>query len=168
MSIVTYWDKLLVADNLIPDEIMKKLHEYSEEGKSLEKGIVANDEKGFSDYKFAHHDFSYLKDWVMKSGLIPELQGHEKEVTARYHFMSEGGCMSWHCDTSYSVAASVYLNECEGGELQVSSDCGTQSVMVSPITNRIVIIKCEQMHRVLPVLSGERHSIQIFVTYVKQ
>lgn len=164
-----YWDSVLIQDNALPRDLFEKLKKDAYFQNDLKEGIVDNTDPDKTSYLFSEdHTFDYLDEWIGSTDIIPRLDHHDQSWAVRHHLMTKGGKMAWHSDASYSIAVTIYLNSCEGGELQIQSQCGTQGIIVCPIENRAVVIKCDQRHCVLPVLGGDRHSIQVFIKYSEQ
>lgn len=164
-----YWDTALVVDNLIPEDMLSKMVEdVRDDAINLIEDVVTGTPTDDTEYKASENNsFDYVLDWVLGQDLLPTLEGHEISGVARHHRLEKGGKMAWHEDHMYSIAVSVYLTSCVGGEIQICKNCGTQSVLVEPKPNRIIVMKCDSYHRVLEVLDGERESIQIFLKYIK-
>ena len=164
----TYWDLVLAKDNALEQKLFEKVRDQALKDNVCREGIVKNTEPSDTKYKFSEDkSFDYLKEWAIASPVIPKLNDHEIHIATRHHVMEVGGKMTWHTDHNYSVAVSIYLTNCDGGEIEVSAPCQTQSVVIKPVENRAVVLKCNQFHRVLPVLDGTRHSIQMFIKYVR-
>jgi hypothetical protein len=168
-------DIALVSDDEVDASIAKKLVSFVEENSTYTKGVVENSPEKDTTY-FA----SYTKDkseieaiffnYLLSLNLIPILPGHEISYVTKVHEMKRDGKMAWHNDGDYSLAISYYLSDCTGGELEVvlfendESDL-QKTIKISPKKNRIVVLKGNNMHRVLPVKSGNRKSIQIFLNF---
>lgn len=159
----------MIADHAIPKDLYEKTVAISSRTDEMMKGAVGNTDPSDTDYNFTEdHQFDYLGKWLQDSGLIPILPDHDVKMASRHHRMHKAGKMAWHCDGDYSIAATLYLSQCEGGELQVLAPCETKSIFVKPMPNRLVVLKCENRHRVVEVIEGQRDSIQIFFTYVRR
>ena len=159
----------MICDRIIPELIYEKAVNEGINQKELEEGFVRGANPSDTIYGVSEdNSFDFLGDWLLESGLIPVLPDHDVRIATRFHRMKVGGKMTWHHDSSFSVAASVYLSECSGGELEVQSKCNTQTLCIKPIPNRIVVLKCDNMHRVKEVLGGCRDSVQVFYTFTKR
>lgn len=168
MSRTSYWDSVLVVDNEMPEDLLTEL--LINKPEDLEEGVINNspypeDTKYKTKYNVGGA-VDKLYEYLDNLGVIPKVEGCSVRRVANFHSLNKGGKMGWHCDTGYSIAVSTYLTGCEGGELQVLHTDATQSVIIAPQRNRVVILKCENHHRVLEVLDGQRESIQIFITYL--
>lgn len=161
-----YWDTVLVVDDGIPEELLEEtLHNRPSD---FVDGKVDDEPKSTTRYKSKQDiDASRLYNFIQEMNIIPKLTNHKTVWHANYHVFNVKDNMGWHADSKYSIAVTLYLTNCVGGELQVLHDSGTQSILVSPTRNRLVVMKCDQAHRVLDVIEGQRDSIQIFITYVK-
>lgn len=168
MTRTCYWDSVLVVDGEIPDSLVTEL--LREKPDNLVEGEIPNSPVPEETIYKAGHDVGNsteeLYAYLNNLGVIPTLDNHTVRYKANYHVFEKGGKLMWHSDTGYSIAVTAYLTDCVGGELQVLHKDGTQSVIISPQRNRVVILKCENNHRVLEVLDGQRESIQIFITYL--
>ena len=169
MILDAHWDSVLIVDSSLPEEVLSQIESAIKANKKFEKGIVGGGDPEKTNYHWStDSSFKFVEDWLIDSGLIPILQNHDIEITSRHHQRMEGGKMTWHCDGTYSIAATVYLSSCEGGELEVKSPCRTKSILIKPSINRIVVIKCDNEHRVLPVKEGVRDTIQVFFTFIER
>lgn len=169
VNVFTYWDSVLVCDNCFPESVYSKAVIALNHNLGMTEGEVGGANKEDTKYRFtAGLDLNFLADNLIERGLIPTLPDHGIEKQIRHHVMLEGGKMAWHCDSGYSIAATAYFSSCDGGELQIESPCGTQSILINPQPNRVVVIKCDNMHRVAEVFGGKRESIQIFYTFIER
>lgn len=168
-EVITYWDSVLVADNCLPEDIFNKARKILDHQFLMSEGLVDNTPKEQTSYSVTEQiNADFVADWILESGFIPLLENHDIEYVVRHHRMQDGGKMAWHCDGCYSIAATAYFSNCEGGELEVRSKCETHSISIKPRINRVVVIKCDNMHRVSEVRSGPRDSLQIFYTFLKR
>jgi hypothetical protein len=166
----------LVSDDEVDASIAKKLVSFVEENSFYVKGVVENSPEKDTNYLSRHtKDKSEIEgvffNHLLSLDLIPILPGHKIHYVSKVHEMKRGGKMAWHNDGDYSLAISYYLSDCTGGELEVvlfeNDDSNLQkTIKISPKENRIVVMKGNNLHRVLPVKSGERKSIQIFLTFL--
>ena len=172
MSRYSYWDQVLVVDGEIPLEILQdaKAQIISSGIKKEGKVRGANPDETKYDYVLdKDHKSLFVVKHLESLGVIPRLEGHKTSYGIRYHVMTPGGKMAWHTDVDYSLAVSIYLTDNTGGELQVHhKDDLSQSVTLSPKQGRVVIMKCDNLHRVLELQEGTRESIQVFITYYKE
>lgn len=174
-------DTILICDDEIDPFVAEKFAAYTEKNKSFEDGIVGNTPDSENKYRVAFIN-NYKKNieksseeveffnHLLSLNLLPILPDHDIIYVTKVHEMRRGGKMAWHNDGSYSLAISYYLSDCVGGELEViigSNNEGDieKSIRVRPKINRIVIMKGDNQHRVLPVKSGKRRSIQMFVDF---
>lgn len=184
----SYWDAVLVVDNELDEKLMQDVYdELLEVHSILQKNNVEHikyDAYIMDDYidNFHKHqtdsDNNYTKlqkDFFahLKSlNVIPELDNHDTSYHIRAHRMEKGGKMPLHQDESYSIAVSIYLSGCLGGELEAHrfpQDCAVQeAIQVKPKRNRMVVMKCSTEHKVLEVKFGTRESIQLFITYLQK
>ena len=169
MSRYAYWDQVLVIDDEIPDEILNSARECVVNAGEIKEGKVLGTNPQETKYNYIldrDQKSFFLISYLESLGVVPQLEGHTTKYGVRYHVMEPGGKMTWHTDKDYSIAISVYLTDNVGGELQVHrKDDLSQSVMISPKRGRAVIMKCDNLHKVLEVQEGPRESIQIFITY---
>lgn len=168
LEVTTYWDSVLIADNCLPEDLLGQAKKSLCHGLKMDLGTVENTPKKDNEYLCTEKiSANFVADWLLSSGLIPKLDSHDIKYCVRHHRMEKGGKMTWHCDGCYSIAATCYFSECVGGELEVESPCGTHSLSIKPMNNRVVVIKCDNRHRVAEVLDGKRDSLQIFYTFLK-
>ena len=169
MSRTGYWDSVLVVDNEVPEELITELLDSRPD--DFEEGTITNsffpNETRYKTRQHMEGTVDELYEHLDNLGVIPRVEGCSVKYVANFHSFDKEGKMAWHDDAGHSIAVTLYLTDCYGGELQVLHKDGTQSVIVSPQRNRVVILKCESRHRVLEVLDGQRESIQIFITYLK-
>ena len=168
-------DIVLVSDDEVDASIAEKLVSFVENNSAYTKGVVENAPEKDTNYLFrCTKDKSQIEgvffNHLLSLDLMPILPGHEISYVTKVHEMKRGGKMAWHDDGNYSLAISYYLSDCTGGELEVvlfeNDDNNLQkTIKISPKKNRIVVLKGNNMHRVLPVKSGNRKSIQIFLEF---
>ena len=168
-------DIALVSDGEVDASIAEKLVSFVENNSFYTKGIVGNSPEKDTNYLAScTKDRSEIEaaffNHLLSLNLIPILPGHEISYVSKVHEMKRGGKMAWHTDSIYSLAISYYLSDCVGGELEIvlfendESDL-QKTIKISPKKNRVVVLKGDNMHRVLPVKSGNRKSIQIFLNF---
>lgn len=166
---ITYWDSILICDNCLPEGIYQKALKVLSQKHEMKEGEVGGADPDDTRYLFTtDSDLGFVAETLLDSGFIPQLNNHDVQIQVRHHIMEKGGKMAWHCDSGYSIAATAYFSHCDGGELQVESPCRTQSVLIKPQPNRVVVIKCDNMHRVAEVFDGKRESVQIFYTFIER
>lgn len=169
MSRHSYWDQILVVDGEVPDELLDRARECLVNSGDWQEGKVGGADPQDTKYDFIYdqsQDARFLFEYLKFIGIVPKPEGHEEACGLRYHIMSPGGKMAWHEDGDYSIAISVYLSTPYGGELQaLKRGDSSQSVLLQPKRGRVVVMKCDTMHRVLEVRDDVRESIQIFITY---
>lgn len=181
-----YWDSVLVVDNELDEKLMQDVYdELLEVHSTLQKNDVEHikyDAYIMDDFvdDFHRHQTEEKNNYTKLQkeflahlkglDVIPELENHDVSYHFRAHQMKKGGQMPLHQDVSYSLAVSIYLSGCLGGELEAHrfpQDCAVQeAIQVKPRRNRMAIMKCSTEHKVLEVKFGTRESIQLFVTYL--
>lgn len=164
-NIRVYWDRICIADGCFDVNWFEELSDLIEKNNSSEIGIVNNTDPSETSYTAHVGNWNKYKDWfdyIVDLKLFPILPDHETHWFFRVHKMEVGGKMAEHCDGNFSLAVSIYLSECEGGELCIR---GEDSILVSPKVGRMVVLKCDTLHSVLPVKQGIRKSIQLFVKF---
>jgi len=177
-------DTVLISDGEVDSGLAEKLVSFLESNFHYEEGMIGKTLSEKTKYRSVSREYSKVKiekkspeesDFVnhlIDLKMIPIIPKHRLDYVCRVHEMEEGGQMDWHDDNGHSLAVSYYLSECVGGELEVvldrNDDCDIERVIrLSPKTNRIVVMKGANMHRVLPVESGKRKSVQIFIEFFK-
>lgn len=185
MSREVFYDKLLVSDSEFDLSELESTYKYLK-GLTVNKGSIGGDispdETAFMLYssKLIYYmedleeenlapDLVLLKK-VMGMDLVPIPEKHTIDMRINAHEMTEGGGMSFHNDSNYSCAVSIYLNSVEGGEFQARFEGSNNInliVEVSPQAGRAVVVKAETEHRVAKVTKGTRRNIQIFITYTR-
>ena len=106
-----------------------------------------------------------LKDLAWKWFLSGRAAAFEVQVT----FYLKNNFYSWHTDHETGVNRILnyilYISEVEGGVLQIANDYEGEDkeynidLEVKPEVNKLVIIPSWMKHRVVPVISGERMTI---------
>lgn len=180
--IVNFDDLVSVSDDILDVNLVTDAYEtltiLTEEG----EGTVQGSKKNLTKYSYWQVSVQSgekldieerLFNHILSLGVVPVIPEHDINYSIRVHKMGKGGKMTWHYDGSYSIALSIYLSECSGGELEIEllgdNDYGlSKNLFVSPRKGRMVVMKCDTRHRVLRVKDGERRSIQIFITYLKK
>lgn len=167
MARAAFWDSVLVIDGEISDDLIDQARGLKPS--DLEEGAIEGTDPHETSYKTKNNiDAGFLYNSIDFLGVIPKLDDHEVTWVSNFHSFNAGDRMTLHCDSKYSIAMTVYLTECVGGELQIcKGDDYSQSVVLSPLPNRLIIMKCENQHRVLEVTDGTRDAIQFFITYTK-
>ena len=168
----SYWDQVLVVDGEIPFEMLQEAKNQIVSSGAQEKGLIAGANPQATKYYYvpdADNKSIFIVKHLESLGVIPKIEGYETRYQIRYHVMTPGGKMAWHTDSTYSIAVSIYLTDSVGGELQIHpKDDLSQSVILSPKQGRVVIMKCDNLHRVLELQEGSRESIQVFITYFNE
>jgi len=169
MARFIYWDTALVVDDELSQNTLDAAKSLKPKNKDFKKGCIIGADEGDTNFMAKNKiDASDIYAAINQLNIIPYIESEEVEWWANFHSMSVGGKMAWHNDSNNSLAVSMYLGTCSGGQLQVLSPCGTQSVMISPRENRIVVLKAETKHRVLEVEDGSRDSLQFFIRYINR
>jgi len=165
-----YWDKVLVVDDEFDENLLKKLNKISQtKGFNKSGGIEVGDvlDTKNSNYSFKELDKDISKQVETEIDRLNVLPiDKEKRVLfrPRLHKLKKGGKLDRHNDGMYSLAISLYFNECEGGELKVENGDG-QNILIEPKWNRLVMLKGENNHQVNTVHKGVRNSLQVFTQY---
>lgn len=160
-----YWDSVLVCDGEIDSNTIDEWKGVlgSANRKSTVDGTPESESLFFASKP--NRDVSdAIFDKLRNIGIMPVLENHKVWTLAKLHRMNPGGKMARHNDYDYSLAATIYLSDCVGGELKVYSGYD-QDLLIKPVTGRVVVLKCDNDHQVLEVESGIRESIQLFVRY---
>ena len=161
-NIQYYWAVATVYDGVVDMSLCNKVADEIKNNSELLTGVVTNADPKDTKYKFCESNAVDHQDLInhLFSHLI--IDDPKSTYAVRYHEMEEGGCMAWHDDSKYKCSFSIYLSDCIGGELQVMSPSGNESIVLAPITGRCVRLERDVTHCVLDVEEGVRRSLQIF------
>ncbi len=179
----TIEDIVLISDDEVDINVAEKFVSFIEKTASFKDGVVRGTSANKTKYRVGFLN-NYTKNTeksaeevelfnhLLSLSLLPVLPGRDIEYITKVHQMKRGGKMAWHNDGDYSLAVTLYLSECVGGELEVVVGANEKGdikniVKVSPKKNRIVVLKGSNEHRVVGVKSGKRKSIQIFVKFIE-
>ena len=159
-----YWSVVTVYDDVVDIDLCNTVAMELTNTCELMTGIVLNTDPKDTVYDFfealdpvPNHQ-NLINDLYEKS-IIDDPQG---QYAIRVHEMKEGGRMALHDDSKYQCSFSIYLSECIGGELQLISPSGNESLILSPIIGRCVKLQPDVPHAVHDVQKGTRISLQIF------
>ena len=171
--VANIWDRVLVVDDLIDLNIiddyvnhLESLGEYTLTYIQSSNSKVYDAGTGVFQTPEENIKSEYVKV-ILNSGLVPILPNHQIYHSTKVHKMSIGSLMAIHEDFGYSIAVTTYCTDCLGGELVVESPETGELAKIEPKSGRTVILKCDTPHSVLEVTSGERITLQTFITYVK-
>lgn len=166
MARFAYWDTVLVIDDELPEDLInRKIKEKPSTNEMVNGSIVGSDPSKTSYLTRNNSNASDLFDEISAMGVIPILEDHDVTWHSNFHSLSRGSKMDWHTDSGKSIAMTLYLGSCCGGDLHIKAPCKTQSVIISPRRNRLIVMKANTLHSVSEVESGVRDSIQFFITY---
>lgn len=158
-----YWDTVLVSDGEID---ARTLYDWRDRlNVCLKSAFVEGAPESESCFLASDDSFEISKeifDVLCNLGIIPDFGCSNINTIAKLHVMGVGGKMARHDDYSYSLAVTIYLSSCVGGELKVYSRYD-QDILISPVFGRLVLLKCQNDHEVLEVKGGCRESIQLFI-----
>lgn len=161
----TYWDRVCIADGYFDVDWFTELFDLMQSTKEQEVGDVTGSPKEDTDFYARIGEWDEYKEWfdyLLGLNLIPVLPDHNIYWVFRSHTFPIGGKMAEHHDGNHSVAVSIYLSDCEGGELCARNE---ERLLIQPKRGRMVIMKGGTLHSVLPVKSGKRDSLQLFIGY---
>lgn len=166
-----YWDKALVCDNELTEDFLQSI-EFTYKNVPLKDGTVWYTDGRTaspsiykcSDQEDGLNSFIYKKIYEM--GLVPILPDTTPKVIIKKQQLPVGGFIEQHDDQNNSIAVTLYLSTPDGGELKIYSG-DDQDLLIKPKRGRIVVVKAGTRHEVLPVTSGVRDSIQLFIRYEK-
>jgi len=164
-----YWDKVLVVDDEFDENLLKKLNKISQTKGFCKAGIKEGDNLNTTDSNYFCKPINektrkLVEDEIDGLNVLPIDKEKRVLFSPRLHKLKKGGNLHRHNDGIYSLAISLYFNECEGGELKVENGDG-QNILIEPKRNRLVMLKGENEHQVNTVTKGTRNSLQIFVQY---
>jgi hypothetical protein len=171
--VANIWDRVLVVDDLVDlnivDDYVNHLESLGEYTLAyIQKGKDKVYDAGTGVFQTPHETTkSQYTQIILNSGLVPVLPNHQIHHCTKVHKMNIGSLMAIHTDFGHSIAVTTYCTDCLGGELVVENTETGELAKVEPKRGRTVILKCDAPHSVLEVASGERITLQTFITYVK-
>lgn len=123
----------------------------------------------------------FLARYIFNKKLLQVLENYtdllhtDNHTTGQYSILlskyESGDFYDWHTDLDGFVTWSYvcYNNSVEGGEFQLSNataDQERQDIETIPCVNDMLIIfPARYQHRVMPIISGCRYSLQLFFNY---
>lgn len=170
--VVSHFENLaVVLDEYIPEEYISEMYEEANKGEEY-LTYVQKVETGEKNTKqgtglFAKpHVSKYMNytDFIIHSPILNLKGSCEYSAVTKIHRMEQGGQIVPHNDGAYTYAVTTYLNECEGGVLVLEHPISGELFKVQPKKNRTIIMDTGIRHWVEEVISGERKSLQTFIT----
>jgi len=150
----------------IHDDIFTEDELVAIEQKCLDQGSEFTPTDNCNEFiqETPHFNESDFINLIRDKGVLPP----EKKYVASIFRIRQlcGGQIRPHTDGHYYFVMSLYLNECEGGNLNVIDKDTNELFSIEPKRNRLVILTADNMHWTTPLLSKERKSIQMFVKKV--